>query len=51
MIRNEIYINKAGLRSFIITSNMPNSIALAEQYNLNIERKYLRKEIELVTFV
>ena len=39
MIRNEIYISKDGLHSLIITSNMPNSIARAEQYNINIERK------------
>jgi hypothetical protein len=45
-----IYINENGLKALILKSHKSNSLELAKQLNINIETKYLRKELEIVTF-
>ena len=54
LIRNEkqtIYINERGLKQLIIKSQMPNASNIAKQFGINVETKYLRKEIEVVGFI
>ena len=46
-----IYINHRGLKSLITKSNKPASIEIARQFGIDVETKYLRKEIEIVSFV
>ena len=49
--RTSIYINEDGLNKLILQSNKPKSIQLAKDCGINVKMKYLRKEIEIVSFI
>ena len=46
-----IYINEAGVRQLVIKSQKPQASELAKQLGIKEETRYLRKEIEIVTFI
>ncbi len=48
---NAVYINKAGIHKLIMKSRMPNAVDVAKEFNIMVEKKYVRKEIEIVAFV
>ncbi|MFM7981078.1 MAG: BRO family protein, partial [Candidatus Fonsibacter sp.] len=48
---NTIYINEAGLRSLIITSQLPTASDLATQLGISVETRYVRKETDIVGFI
>ena len=48
---HSIYINDNGLRSLIIRSTKPNSITIAQQFNIDIDTKYTRKETDIISFI
>jgi len=45
-----IFINENGMKALILKSNKSNSIELAKHLNINIVTKYLKKELEIITF-
>ena len=49
--RNLIYINNRGLKSLLLKSEKPIAAELAKQMGIAIETKYLRKELEIVSFI
>ena len=49
--RNLIYINNRGLKSLVLKSEKPIAAELAKQMGIAVETKYLRKELEIVTFI
>ncbi len=40
-----------GLQQLIIKSQLPNAINIARQFGIDVHKKFLRKEIEIVGFV
>ncbi len=48
---NALYLNEDGIHELIMKSRMPNAVAVAKEYNITVEKKYLRKEIEIESFV
>ena len=46
-----IYINEAGVRRLVVKSQKPQASELAKQLGIKEETRYLRKEIEIVTFI
>ena len=49
--RNLIYINNRGLKSLVLKSEKPIAAELAKQMGIAVETKYLRKELEIVSFI
>ena len=49
--RVALFINDDGLNSLVLTSRMPKSIDVATEMGIKSEMKYLRKEIEIVSFI
>ena len=48
---NRVFITKDGIHELVMKSRMPNAVAIAKEYSITVEKKYLRKEIEIVSFV
>jgi very-short-patch-repair endonuclease len=49
--KHSIYINQRGMRSLLLKSEKPQAIDIAKQFGIDIQTKYLRKEIEVVSFI
>lgn len=49
--RTSIYINEAGLRSLLTKSQQPHASEVAKQFGINSETRYIRKEIEIISFI
>jgi len=49
--RISLYINEDGLSKLILQSNKPKSIHIAKDLDITVKMKYLRKEIEVVSFI
>jgi len=49
--KNAIYINQRGLKSLTLRSEKPVAAELARTMGITVETKYLRKEIEVVSFI
>ena len=49
--KNAIYINQRGLKSLTLRSEKPVAAELARTMGITVETKYLRKEIEIVSFI
>jgi very-short-patch-repair endonuclease len=50
-IKRTIYINQRGMRSLVLKSQRPEAIDIAKQLGIEVNTKYLRKEIEVVSFI
>ncbi len=48
---NALYLNEDGLHELIMKSQKPKAVDVASEFNITVEKKYLRKEIEIVSFV
>ena len=49
--RNTIYINHDGLKSLVLKSQKPEAISFAKHLGIRVDTKYIRKEIEIVSFL
>jgi prophage antirepressor-like protein len=49
--KHSIYINQRGMRSLVLKSQRPEAIDIAKQLGIEVNTKYLRKEIEVVSFI
>ena len=49
--RCTIYINRDGLKSLVLKSQKPEAISFAKHLGIRVDTKYLRKEIEIVSFL
>ena len=49
--RNTIYINHDGLKSLALKSQKPEAISFAKHLSTRVDTIYLRKEIEIVSFL
>jgi very-short-patch-repair endonuclease len=45
------YINRQGIQKMLLKSNMPAAFTIAQEMGLDVVTKYVRKEIEIVSFV
>ena len=46
-----VYINESGVRRLVVKSQLPGASKLAKQLGIKEDTRYLRKEIEIVSFI
>jgi very-short-patch-repair endonuclease len=50
-VRTAYYINREGCKSILLKTEMPSASSVAKHFNISVDTKYLRKEIEIVSFI